>query len=253
MHRFKSSTAVAVAVCASTLSFLFILLSWPEFLLRDGLHILKAQFQSCKYLNHEGVFRKVLLCACLVLYFFLCIYSIPRDIILSLTNLLSAQDDCFVSVHLLQNIHPIIEVSNTPGIFTKNCFSSHGLFLYVQCCMKDLLFCYVFFFFFLNPALKGTSHEVSGCPWMTRCGRRTHALISFPCMKDSSHTQRLSESGFRLLASLDIFRWHFQRKCWCAEHLGSLNSFENASTNLRIHKQHSPENGFFCAHMQCGM
>lgn len=51
------------------LSFLFTLLSWPEFLLRHGLRILKGQFQSYKYLNHEGVFRKVLLCACLVLYF----------------------------------------------------------------------------------------------------------------------------------------------------------------------------------------
>lgn len=87
-------------------------------------------------------------------------------------------------------------------------------------------------FFSLNLMLKGTRHEVSGCPCMTGC-ERTHALISLLCMKGNSHMQKLSESGLKLLASLEIFRWHFQRKCSCAEHLGCL------WTVLKMHLQTS--------------
>lgn len=75
---------------------------------------------------------------------------------------------------------------------------------------------------FFDLTLKGASHEVFGCPWRTGCERRTYELISLMCTKNSSHKQTLSESGFKLLASLDIFRWHFQRKYWCALALASL-------------------------------
>lgn len=131
-------------------------------------------------------------------------------------------------MYLHQNIYPILEVSNTPGISTNNCFYSQGLLLNIHCSVKGLL-CYFCSLqhsrqhcLFFHLMLKVTRHEVFGCPWRTRCERRIRALISFMCIKGSSHTQSLSEPGFKLLASLDIFRWRFQRKCWCALALGSL-------------------------------
>lgn len=42
------------------------------------------------------------------------------------------------------------------------------------------------------------------------------------CTKGSFDTQSLLESASKFLASLDIFRWHFQRQRWCALAINSL-------------------------------